>query len=454
MLTLYWVRRVVVILPPPPETRVPRVRKHLSADALYELLRVRFEKIPDHRERKCPISLTDALMSAFGMFSLKDASLLAFEERRNDENMRNLFGIARVPSDTHMREILDPVEPQQLRPVFNDVFRRLQRGKALEPFVFYQGCYLLSLDGTGYFSSASIHCDSCLEKVHKQTGEVTYQHQMLAAVMIHPEHREVIPLAPEPIEKQDGSAKNDCERNAAKRLLRQIRQEHPHLKLIVVEDGLASNAPHIRELQNLNMHFILGAKPGDHPFLFDKVLAALEADRVTTMCWTEGDVECEISFINGMPLNESNQDLQVNWLHYAEYGPNGKERTWSWVTDLKISRQNARQLVQGRTLPLEDRERNLQYAQEPGLPLRTQLWPRQKELVRGLRHVDDVGVPGRSGPATLLPAVPRNVEESGNEARVVGTSCGLTSGISFSGRCAIFTRSCSVISPRNSRHQH
>jgi hypothetical protein len=286
-------------------------------------------------------------MSAFGMFSLKDPSLLAFEERRNDENMRNLFGIARVPSDTHMREILDPVEPRQLRPVFNAVFRQLQRGKALEPFVFHQGCYLLSLDGTGFFSSSAIHCESCLEKVNKQTQEVTYQHQMLAAVITHPSHREVIPLAPEPIVKQDGIEKNDCERNAAKRLLRQIRQEHPHLKLIVVEDGLASNAPHIRELKALNMHFILGAKPGDHSFLFDEVLAAWEKDRVTSIRWTEGEISCEIAFINDIPLNESNQDLRVNWLCYAEYGPNGEERKWTWVTDLQISRQNARRLVQG-----------------------------------------------------------------------------------------------------------
>ena len=336
-----------MILPPSAEERAPRVRKGLSADALYRLLRLGFERIPDHRGRECSISLPDALMSAVGMFALKDPSLLAFEERRNDENMRNLFGIARVPSDTHLREILDLVEPRQLRPVFNDVLRQLQRGKALEPFVFYKGCYLLSLDGTGYFSSSSIHCDSCLEKVNKQTGEVTYQHQMLAAVLVHPDHREVIPLAPEAIEKQDGSEKNDCERNAAKRLLRQIRQEHPHLKLIVVEDGLASNAPHIRELLDLNMHFILGAKPGDHPFLFEQVLAAFETDRVTTICWTEGGIYHEIGFINGLSLNDSNQDVRVNFLQYGEYGPNGAERKWTWVTDLEISGQNARQLVQG-----------------------------------------------------------------------------------------------------------
>ena len=90
---------------------------------------------------------------------------------------------------------------------------------------------------------------------------MTYQHQMLGAAIVHPDHKEVIPLAPEPIQKQDGSTKNDCERNAAKRLLRKIRQEHPRLKLLVIEDALASNAPHIRDLLELNMHFLLGVKP-------------------------------------------------------------------------------------------------------------------------------------------------------------------------------------------------
>jgi hypothetical protein len=172
MVTLVQAKGVAVVLSPSPEAPLPRVRKDLSADALYRLLRQRFARIPDHRRRKCPFSLLDALLSACAMFALKDPSLLAFEERRNDANLRNLWGIVQIPSDTQLREILDPLDPQQLRPAFNDVFRQLQRGKALEPFVFYQGCYLLSLDGTGYFSSSSIHCNSCLEKLHAQTGAV------------------------------------------------------------------------------------------------------------------------------------------------------------------------------------------------------------------------------------------------------------------------------------------
>ena len=335
-----------MILAPP--RRLVNVRKHLSADGLYGLLRAAFRKIPDHRREGSPIPLVDTLMSAFAMFALKDPSLLAFEERRNDENLRNLFRIQRPPCDTQMRETLDPVNPEQLRPVFGSVFRELQRGQALKPLVFYQGCYLLLMDGTQYFSSHQIHCDSCLKKVHAETGEVTYQHQTLAAVLAHPDHKEVIPLAPEPICQQDGNTKNDCERNAAKRLLHKIRQEHPRLKLIVVEDGLASNAPHIRELIALHMHFILGAKPGDHEFLFDQLIAAFEDDRVTTISWKVGDGRAEISFVNQVPLNESNPDLLVNFLHYVEYGPDGKERKiFTWVTDLHITRSNARLLVRG-----------------------------------------------------------------------------------------------------------
>jgi hypothetical protein len=71
----------------------------------------------------------------------------------------------------------------------------------------------LALDGTGYFSSKEIHCESCLEQ-HHRNGTVTYSHQRLGAALIHPDKREVIPLMPESILKQDGTEKNDCERSA------------------------------------------------------------------------------------------------------------------------------------------------------------------------------------------------------------------------------------------------
>jgi len=334
-----------MVLRPPPGAK--KVRKQLSADALYALLGESFAKIPDHRQPDSPIPLRDALLSAFAMFSLKDPSLLAFDERRSDGNLKAVFGIGQIPSDTQTREILDPLLPEHLRPAFDDVFRQLQRGKALEPFVFYNAGYLLSLDGTGYFSSQNIHCPSCQVKEH-QNGAVTYEHQMLAAVIVHPDLKEVIPLAPEPIQKQDGSTKNDCERNAARRLLAKIRREHPRLKLIVVEDGLASNGPHVRDLIEYDMRFILGVKPGDHAFLFGEVEAARREGRSPTLTRKEGKITCEVSWVWDVPLNEANQDVRVNFLEYKEYDAEGKCcKNFTWITDLHITGRNAWWFVRG-----------------------------------------------------------------------------------------------------------
>ena len=324
----------------------------LSANALILSVREGFGKIPDHRPTGIKISLTDVAMSAFAMFSLKDPSLLAFDRRRNcptlSHNLRAIYHIENIPSDTAMREILDPVDPEAIRPIFNDIFRALQRGKALEQFQFYNGYYLVSMDGTGYFSSHDIHCSSCLEK-HHRNGKTTYSHQMLGASIVHPNLKEVIPVMPEPIIKQDGQNKNDCERNAAKRFLKKFRVDHPHLKVIIIEDGLASNAPHIREIESHKMHYILGAKQSDHAFMFAHLEKSEEENLVghCTIADAKPGVTHRFRFQNNVPLNESHQDLQVNFLEYWEERKNGRVLHFSWVSDIPLDRDNVYQIMRG-----------------------------------------------------------------------------------------------------------
>ena len=323
----------------------PKGRKHLSADALFRLVRSSFANITDARGEEVEIPLTDALMSAFAMFSLKSPSLLAFDKQRIEGNLETIYGIPRAPCDTRMRERLDPVSPESLRPSFTSVFRQLQRGKALEDMVFLDGHYLVALDGTGYFSSPTIHCASCLQKVHRN-GSITYYHQMLGAALIHPDVREVIPLMPEPIIKQDGTEKNDCERNAAKRFIAKLRQDHPHLKFIITEDSLSSNAPHIETLHDHDCHYILGVKEGDHAYLFKQVQAAEEAGRVTSYdrhARAAGVVH-RFRFVNDLPLNESRADIRVNVIDYWEVGLD-KVQHFSWVTDLRVSKRNVYTLM-------------------------------------------------------------------------------------------------------------
>jgi hypothetical protein len=325
-------------------------RKNLSGDALFQSLRSQFGLLPDHRSGEVEISLGDALMSAFAMFSLKDPSLLAFDDRREDpnDNFRTIYRINRVPSDSQMRTLLDPVEPAALRAPFREIFRRLQRGNGLKRFVYLDGHYLLSLDGTTYFSSSKIHCPSCLEK-HHRGGGVTYSHQLLGATLVHPDLKEVIPLAPEPIIHQDGQTKNDCERNATRRWLQRFRQEHPHLPVIVVEDALSSNAPHLRDLREAKARYIIGVKPGDHTFLFAHLQALDQAGQIQVLTWDDpaAGILHHFRFSNGAPLNESHPDELVNVLEYWEFDPNGKVQHFSWISDFLLTPENVWEIMRG-----------------------------------------------------------------------------------------------------------
>src|SRR5215213_341342 len=161
-------------------------RKHLSADALIAELRKTFERLPDSRPHTTETSLADALMSGYAMFALKDPSLLAFEQRRNDENMKHIYHIKQVPCDTYMRVQLDEVDPFSLGPAFNQLLAHVQRGKELEGYRFMDGGYLLLCDGVEYYRSDNIHCPKCLEQ-HHRNGSVSYYHQVVAPVIAHPD---------------------------------------------------------------------------------------------------------------------------------------------------------------------------------------------------------------------------------------------------------------------------
>lgn len=314
-------------------------RKHLNADALIGVLRTTFESLPDPLEHRSDTCLADALMSGFAVFSLKDPSLLAFQARRNDENMKNVFHIGHVPCDTHMREQLDEVDPFSLAPAFNQLFASVQRGKALERYRFMGGWYLLLADGVEYFRSKKVHCPRCLRQNHGN-GTVSYYHQMVGAVIAHPDLPEVIPLMPEPIQLQDGAEKGDCERNASKRLFSRIAKEHPHLRLIVTQDAISATGPHIRLVLELGWGYVLVAKPKDHTALFARVQAAVEDGSIGVYQYRDaktGAIHC-FRWLNGVPLNASHPGLLVNFLEYWEIGADfGVKYHNTWATHFTCS---------------------------------------------------------------------------------------------------------------------
>lgn len=344
-------------LPSIPPFNTLKFKKTLSINPLLKRIKMCFDQVSDSRKSSL-YSLGDTLMSGFAIFSLKYESLLEFDNQRNEprvkDNLFNLYGIKNTACDSQLRNILDPVKPKKLRPATIKTIQEVQKHGLLEHYR-YLGGFIVSIDGTGLFSSGKIHCEECCVK-HHRSGEKTFYHQLLSSVIVNPNTNIVLPLLHEAITHQDGKTKNDCEQNAAKRLIPDLKKAFPRLDMIIVEDALSGNAPHIKLLEKQGFRFIIRAKYGSQKSLFDAAQAvmmnALSKKSIPLKSESTYDEFEEEIFIKGkkiirgyrlfnqLPLNKSNPDMNVNFLEYWEVDEKGKEKNFSWISNITLSRDN------------------------------------------------------------------------------------------------------------------
>ena len=328
-------------------------RNAMSFDTEILHLRQIFEGVEDKRASNCRHKLSDIFMSGFAMFSLKCPSLLDFEHQTvvEKENLKSVYGIAEVCSDTNLRHVLDGIDPIFIRRLFPEKFTILQKSGLLEEFSYKIGAlsYLIvSCDGVQHFSSKKISCNCCLKKEH-QNGTCTYHHNMLCAVLVHPDKREVFIMDVEPIIQQDGSTKNDCERNAAKRLQENMAKSYEkHAKkynFLFVEDALYANAPHINTLISNGFDYLLNVKPDSHKTLFAYIEGKRSRKELKIQTFKQKGVTHFFEYVNNVLLCEADPTIRVNFIHYTQTDKNGKKTTFTWITNIKISENRLNQLM-------------------------------------------------------------------------------------------------------------
>lgn len=328
------------------------IKKHLSFSSLRKMISARLQQISEHRRaNKIKHCIHDVFISGLAMMYFQDPSMLQFQKRLEDEihnnNLRTLFQVQSIPKDSQMKEVIDEVDSTELETIFDDFFFVMQRGKHLEQYRFLGDHYLVTMDGSGYFSSEKISCSGCLQKEGKN-GKVRYEHQIVQAAIVHPEMRQVIPLAPEAVKNTDGNKKQDCEIEAGKRLIKKIRKTHPKLKIIITADSLHSKQPFIEEAMANRMSYILVAKEEDHKLLMEWVNEQRQLKEVSGVEVKDQKGRVHVyEWINEVPLNGNEDTL---WVNYFEYWIIDNEKVTyhnSWVTDIGINEQNVRELVRG-----------------------------------------------------------------------------------------------------------
>lgn len=338
-----------------------RPLKSLTLESVIGTLSATFQKIGDKRDpAKVKYALHDVLMSGFAMMFFHHPSLLQFQERMKQKrdrcNLETIFQVKSVPSDTQMREILDEISPESLRPLLPKLFESVRRAgwaeqyKTSVPSGKNKGSYYtMPLDGMEYFHSIEIQCPGCLKKEDSKSGRTDYYHYVVGATLVKAGSHRILPLDVEEVRNTDGQEKQDCELNAGKRLIERVRKEHPQLPLIVMGDDLYSHEPYVLLLIEKRMHFVLVAKPESHKELFEWVEDLDRQGECLKGKWEEGTGSkrrfYEYRVIDIVPLKAGGR-LGVNFVEVWERDQNGKLLYHnSWVTDLDVDSENVAVIV-------------------------------------------------------------------------------------------------------------
>lgn len=330
-----------------------RTIESLRLSRLLPAIKDEFDQISDFRNGDASAHLhplSDVLMSGLAMMFVQDPSMLEFqqrlEEKRRGNNLRTLFGVEKIPKTSQFRRILDPVDPLAVQQAFLPCLRKLQKTRLWSDYKVLGGRSAVLFDGSEFFRSNKCGCDNCLE-FHHRNGRIDYAHKVLAATLAHPTAKKPIPLLLEEIRREDGTEKQDCEFNAARRLIPQLVKQHPHLDFVFVGDGLFSKVPMVLLIKDSGASYILVAKPSDHTSLEDNLKGLRLCDGVNRM---EVKLEKErkgiYEWVCDVELNGSTKE-KTNWFSYTEFSPNGKQTYKnSWVTDIKPTKSNILELVQ------------------------------------------------------------------------------------------------------------
>jgi hypothetical protein len=320
------------------------------------MLRGELNNLPDERKpsNNTKYTVEEALLSAFSVFFMQSRSFLdhqrLMKSQKGKDNAQSLFGIKNIPCDNQIRTLLDLVPASTVFGVFRSVYNGLSKTGNLKPYQYFGEEFLLTLDGTEYFSSKKIHCPHCCHRHHKN-GSTTYYHAAVTPVLVAPGRPQVIGLEPEFIAPQDGHDKQDCENAAAKRWIANHARDSQDPPITLLGDDLYCNQPICETALAHGYHFIFVCKRTSHSELYDWVDYLERVGEVKTLTQLEIRGRKRLSyhyrFVNRIPLRATQPAMEVNWCEVTVTDTSDEKTLYynAFATCHEIDEQNVVEIV-------------------------------------------------------------------------------------------------------------
>jgi len=332
---------------------------------IVKLMREEFKKLPDKRSGKHQTySIENIIMSAFAVFYFQSGSWLNFQRNMQNKtgrsNAKSLFDIDNIPTDNHIRKVLDGIDVKELQPIFDKTYIELiLKQKVLDEYQVFNNTLAILLDGTYYHHSKKIHCTHCQtrEKEDSKGNKcIEYYHSAITPVIAHPKIKQVFSLFPEMITNKDGDEKQDCELNASKRWLSKIDKLFLNYQLLFLGDDLYSKTSFIVELRDKKSNYIFVAKRSSHKKMYEIIdyidrLNGLDTKVVIKKNKSQKKETYTYKYLNDVDLTGSKDSIKVNWCSVEVTDENNKViYSNTFITDYRIDDTNIEKIVEiGRT---------------------------------------------------------------------------------------------------------
>jgi len=293
--------------------------------------------------------MADIGLAAFSVFFMQSPSFLAHQQHlargQGRSNCETLFGMTAIPSDNHIRAMLDPVPPARFHPVFAAIVAELEGAGGMATFRRRGEHVLIAFDGTEYFRSAKLSCANCSTRA-RSGGKTESFHGAVMPALVAPGHARVVPLEPEFIVPQDGAEKQDCESRAARRWLDAHGRRYARLGAVYLGDDLYSRQPVCEAVLATGGHFLFVCKPDSHPTLQEYLTGIELPEHVERRKHGRERFVYRYRWLEALPLRDGKDALLVNWLALEISNSAGKVTYRnSFVTDLPVDATNVAELA-------------------------------------------------------------------------------------------------------------
>jgi hypothetical protein len=196
------------------------------------------------------------------------------ESFNNDDSIENFRRIVKnselteMPHHDTINNFLKELDSDELLKVRTGMIKDLLKKRSFEQYRLEnnkQKYWLVGVDATGTHSFNKRHCEHCLTRKHvdKETGKETfsYYHNVLESKLILGEF--VFSIGTEFIENEDEFvSKQDCERNAFKRLAKRLKKDFSRLPICILADSLYANGPVMDICKSNRWEYIIRFKSG------------------------------------------------------------------------------------------------------------------------------------------------------------------------------------------------